>query len=177
MKCACLKFLAQVNIFGDRADACLRYFEAQCVLNQARSSLIVDAIRGATAETIRMHFAEIRSKELYRTLYPEMSIEGLLSIWNALGCGGWARVAEAFMKDPYTFSAGWPDLTIATGPDLKFVEIKTTDKLHSSQKTTISEFLLPLGLSVSVAKLVQPNPSFNSDQAAQNRFNFDHLVS
>ena len=162
MKCASLNFLATVNTFNDRTDACLRYFEAQCAIHQAKSDLIIEAIRSSTAESIRRHFAEIQSKPLYPTLYPEMSIGGLLSIWNTLGGGGWARVAEFFIKDPYTFRAGWPDLSISDGSRLRLIEIKTTDKLHSNQKATISNLLLPLGLSVSVTQLVQPSPSFNS---------------
>ncbi len=163
MKCASLKFLVSVNTFKDRTDACLRYFEAQCAMHKAKSEIIIDAIRDATEDSIRKHFAEIQSKPLYPTLYPEMSIEGLLSIWNALGNGGWARVAELFLKDPCTFGAGWPDLAISDGNRLRLIEIKTTDKLHSSQKATISDLLLPLGLSVSVTQLVQPSPSFNAD--------------
>lgn len=155
MKCASLNFLANVNIFNDRTDACLRYFEAQCAIHQAKSELIIDAIRSATADMVRRHFAEIQSQPLYSTLYPEMSSDGLLSIWNALGSSGWAKVAESFLKDPYKFRAGWPDLAISDGNNIRLIEIKTTDKLHSSQKTTISGLLLPLGISVSVTQLIK----------------------
>ena len=157
MKCASLNFLATVNTFKDRSDACLRYFEAQCVIHKTKSNMIIDAIRSASPELIRRHFAEIQSKPLYSTLYPEMSIDGLLSIWNALGSEGWARVAEFFVKDTYAFRAGWPDLAISDGSKLKLIEIKTTDTLHSNQKITISDLLLPLGLSVSVTQLVHKN--------------------
>jgi hypothetical protein len=84
-----------------------------------------------------------------------MSSDGLLSIWNSLGSSGWAKVAEAFLKDPYTFRAGWPDLAVSDGYSIRLIEIKTTDKLHSSQKTTISDLLLPLGIPVSVTQLVK----------------------
>lgn len=154
MKCASLDFLAEINIFNDREDACLRYFEAQCTIHKSKIDLIIEAIHSATENTIKRHFSEIRSKPLYSTLYPEMSVDGLLSIWNSIGASGWTRIAKSFMEAPYTFRAGWPDLIIAAESDLKLVEIKTTDKLHSSQKMTISDFLLPLGLSVSVTKLI-----------------------
>ena len=155
MKCASLNFLANVNTFNDRTDACLRYFEAQCAIHQSKSNQIIDAIRSATTDLIRRHFAEIQSQPLYSTLYPEMSSDGLLSIWNSLGSSGWAKVAESFLRDPYTFRAGWPDLAISDGYSIKLIEIKTTDKLHSSQKTTISDLLLPLGISVSVTQLIK----------------------
>jgi hypothetical protein len=58
-----------------------------------------------------------------------------------------------FMRNPYDFRAGWPDLTIARENELRFVEVKTTDKLHSSQKNTITEVLKPWGASVSVLQI------------------------
>ena len=163
MKCASLNFLSEANTFNDRSDACLGYFEAQCTILQTSSGRIVDKIRGATTEDIRRHFSEIHSKSLYSTLYPEMSIDGLLAIWQSIGATGWAKIAEAFLIDPYTFRAGWPDLSVASGNSLRFIEIKTSDKLHSSQKETFSKLLIPLGLHVSVLKLAQPNPSFKRD--------------
>lgn len=106
MKCASLNFLSEANTFNDRSDACLRYFEAQCTILQSSSGRIVDEIRGATTEKIRRHFSEIRSKSLYSTLYPEMSIDGLLAIWQSIGAAGWATIAEVFLIDPYIFRAG-----------------------------------------------------------------------
>jgi len=158
LKCASLDFLAEANIFHDRSDACLRYFEAQCTILESQSSRIVDVIRNATADAIRRNFSEIRGQALFSTLYPEMSVDGLLSIWQTIGATGWAQIAEAFIQAPYTYRAGWPDLSVASGNNLKFVEIKTTDRLHTNQKVTFSQLLIPLGLHVSVLKLVQPNP-------------------
>lgn len=154
MKCAALDYLAEANLFHDRSDACLRYFEAQCTILVGSSNRIVEAVRNATTDSMHRHFAEIRGHAMYPTLYPEMSIEGLLAAWNALGGSGWARIAEAFITDPYTFRAGWPDLSLANEADLRFVEVKTSDRLHTNQQVTISKLLVPLGLKVSVLKLI-----------------------
>ncbi len=170
MKCASLNFLSEANTFNDRSDACLRYFEAQCTILKSNSDRIVREIRSATADQVCRHFSEIRSKALYSTLYPEMSIDGLLAIWQSIGAAGWARIAEAFLIDPYTFRAGWPDLSIASGDSLRLIEIKTSDKLHTHQKETFSKLLIPLGLHVSVLKLAQPNQSFNPDAVATSHF-------
>lgn len=153
MKCAALNFLARVNTFNSRSDACMRYFEAQCSIFQCHANDIVAEIQGATETDICRHFAEIRSEANYRSLYPEINVDGLVALWNAIGAEGWARIAEAFIQAPYHYRAGWPDISIARGDQLRFVEVKTTDKLHLSQKQTISDLLLPLGLSVSVVKL------------------------
>lgn len=153
MKCAALNFLSKVNIFSSRSDARLRYFEAQCVIYQHHAKDIVAEIQGATEADICRHFAEIRSEANYLALYPEINIDGLLALWNAAGSKKWARIAEAFIEAPHNYRAGWPDISMARGDQLRFVEVKTKDKLHLSQKQTISGLLLPLGLSVSVVKL------------------------
>lgn len=163
MKCASLNFLSKANMFNDRTDACLRYFEAQCTILKSSSDEIVNEIRTATKEQICRHFLEIRSKELYSTLYPEMSLDGLLAIWHSIGAAGWARIAESFLIDPYGFRAGWPDLSIASGSSLRLIEVKTSDKLHESQQHTLSKLLIPLGLNVSVIKLVQDKSLYKSE--------------
>lgn len=162
LKCASLNFLAKENTFNDRSDACLRYFEAQCAVLNSKINLIVNEIRNAKADEIRKHFNEIHSHELYSTLYPEMSVDGLLAIWHTIGASGWANIAEHFAADPYTFRAGWPDLSLASGEFLHLVEVKTSDKLHSHQQITFSKLLIPIGLHVSVIKLTQPNHSLNT---------------
>lgn len=85
--------------------------------------------------------------------YPEISEAGLLALWHGIGPAGLAQIALSFMHDPYGFRTGWPDLPISQGVRVQFVEIKTTDRLHHSQLSTIRDFLLPLGLSVSVLQI------------------------
>lgn len=152
MKCACLDFLAN---FFERDEACLRYFESQCSILISKSRRIIEAIRCANEKTIRKNFTKIRKNHSYLTLYPEMTVDGLLSIWQSIGPIGWAKVAEAFIRDPYTYRAGWPDLSIASGKVLRLIEVKTTDKIHTNQKVTFVELLIPLGLNVSVLKIVK----------------------
>lgn len=100
MKCAALNYLAKVNTFKSRSDARMRYFEAQCTIHQRFAHDIVSEIQRATEADVRNHFAEIRSDPKYGSLYPEMSVEGLVALWGAIGAGGWARIAEAFLEAP-----------------------------------------------------------------------------
>ena len=79
-------------------------------------------------------------------------MEDLLAIWNSIGNEGWAKFTEAFITRPYRVGSGWTDLVIAQGNFLRFVEVKTSDKLSRFQEDVISELLLPLGLSVSVLR-------------------------
>ena len=59
-------------------------------------------------------------------------------------------VAKKFSEDPYTYRSGWPDLIIVKGKEVKFIEVKTTDKLHKSQLVTIPTFrkIIPYDFSV-----------------------------
>jgi hypothetical protein len=159
MKCACLDYLFEVNTFKSREDACMRYFEAQCKIHEDKSTRIVEEITSATEATIRQNFREVSQVPRYSTLYPAISEDGLIAIWYALTPAGLARLAQAFTVAPYDRRAGWPDLTIANGAEVRFVEIKTTDRFHASQKQTIEEMLLPCGASVSAMQIRQPSPA------------------
>ncbi len=73
-----------------------------------------------------------------------------MALWDAMGPNLIARLAAGVLEDPYLFRNGWPDLTLVRDGRVKFIEIKTTDRLHHTQFTTIEELLLPVGLDVSV---------------------------
>ena len=152
MKCAALDYLAQVNTFKSRADACVRFFEAQCWLHAHLAHYIIDEIRAATEETIRTNFREIVSQPTYRAVYPIMEEEGLVAIWRAMSPPRLAQLAQFILENP-DYRAGWPDLTLARDNVLRFVEVKTTDRLHASQKNVISEVLKPWGTSVSILQI------------------------
>lgn len=155
LKCAALGVLIELNTFGSRADACSRYFEAQCVIHAAQKKRIVDQIRLATAETVCDAFREVRALPNFRALYPEMDEVGIRALWTVFGAERWALVAEAFFVDPYGFRAGWPDLAVVDGDRLRMIEVKTSDKLHASQVHTFSELLKPLGFRIEVLQLVR----------------------
>jgi len=153
MKSASLDYLAKVNTFNSRADACSRYFEAQCWLNAHLAHYIIEEIRASTEAKVRTNFREIASQSNYAVLYPPMDEDALIAIWRAITPEGLARLAEGFFRDPYKYRAGWPDLTLARGNEVRFVEVKTTDRLHASQKNVIGEILIPFGASVSVVQV------------------------
>ena len=153
MKCASLNYLAEVNTFKNRADACMRYFEAQCWIHSHLVHYIVEEIEASTEGMVRAHFREIASQPNYRAVYPVMDEEALAAIWRAMSPARLAQLAR-FIFQNQNYRAGWPDLTLAKGEELRFVEIKTTDKLHSSQKAVFSEILKPWGATISVVKII-----------------------
>lgn len=155
MKCACLDLLAKWSTFPDRTDSCTRYFEAQCMIYAEKSDMIVDAIRAATTESVLAALEEIQSIPRYQINFPMIQPDGVRCLWDSLGGEGWANIARAFVSDPYRFRSGWPDLSVSDGKHIKLVEVKTTDKLHGSQRDTITSLLVPLGFSVSVLQIMK----------------------
>ena len=79
--------------------------------------------------------------------YSGLNFSFLNLLFRSLGNGTLVRIAEMYLKDPYAYHKGWPDLTaIDRNNHVKLFEIKTTDKLHSSQIITIfsMEKFLPI---------------------------------
>lgn len=82
--------------------------------------------------------------------------EKALATLDAFGKHRILAIAQKIFKDPYSYYSGWPDLMILNaniGP--RFVEVKTTDKLHYSQVITISDMKEVAKLDISVLRLTK----------------------
>ncbi len=77
--------------------------------------------------------------------YPGLTPSAIASLFDTLGAERLAQITSAIMEDPYLYRAGWPDLTMTNGTEMLWAEIKTTDRLHMSQITTLHRMkpLLP----------------------------------
>ena len=146
IRAAALDVLESLNPFSSREDACSRYTEAQLTIHKNHLVDIGDAVEHATAETIARAFREIRHRSfLAREACPDLTAEVLVEIFASIGSKRLRELTEAIAEDPYLYRNGWPDLTLTNGRELLWVEVKTTDKLHLSQITTIHRMkpLLP----------------------------------
>lgn len=54
-----------------------------------------------------------------------------------------------------TVGFGWPDLTVGANGSLRFVEVKGTDRLRGNQALWVRDVARPLGLNVSVVRVVE----------------------
>lgn len=155
MKSACLNYLAEINTFREREDACTRYFEAQCEIHKDKSDNIIKAISRADRQEIINNYSEIYSYLFIRGEYPGLSADIIAGLYDRLGKDLLLDIANQFVKDPYLYRKGWPDLTLLVAGDVKFVEIKTSDRLRDSQAIIVRDFALPLKLVFSVLKLAK----------------------
>lgn len=136
IKAAALDVLAQFNFRG-RSDACARFTEAQLTIYKESSELIINAIRNTDKAQVFSNFNEIYAFPQMQKYCPGLNAEIMSSLFNAIGSERLAQIAAAIMEDPYKYRAGWPDLTMERGSEMLWVEIKTTDRLHTSQIMTI----------------------------------------
>lgn len=145
IRAAALDALARLNTFGSREDACSRYTEAQLKIHEARISEIMAAIEQASLDSVLKNFHEIYCSQMVREAYPDLTERCIETLFNAIGPMRLKKIAEAIAENPYQYRAGWPDLTMAKGDKILWAEVKTTDKLHTSQIITIGRMkpLLP----------------------------------
>jgi hypothetical protein len=137
IRAAALDVLAQFNIFG-RSDACTRFTEAQLTAYKESSELILSAIRNTDVALVDRNFKEIYTFPQIPGYYPGLTADIMSSLFAAIGAERLAQITAAIMENPYSYRAGWPDLTMVKGSDVLWVEIKTTDRFHISQIKTIS---------------------------------------
>jgi hypothetical protein len=136
IRAAALNILAQLH-FNGRSSACTFYTEAQLQHYSESSELILDAVRNANAAQIESHFNEMYKLPGMSGDYPGLSTKIMSALFTAIGAERLAQITKAVMENPYLYRAGWPDLTMARGSEMLWVEIKTTDRLHLSQIMTI----------------------------------------
>lgn len=171
MKCACLDYFSERAWIGvqkqklqeseSRIYACTGGFDGLCNMHEENIDEILATISLATDAIMQKHIQEFVSAvtgggvyEGITGFFSVMTEQGLWAIWKALGAVGLAKFAQIYLQeDPSDFRAGWPDLTIVKDVNLRFVEVKTSDKIHASQLDTFRGLLFPAGANVSVLKL------------------------
>lgn len=137
LKALMLDKLAEINTFNERADACTRYLEAQLTIHKDKLPEIIGSIENVGKQAFCFNLKEILQQPFIKNEYPSLSFECCEALFDAIDLDTFTKVAEKFSEDPYTYRSGWPDLTLVKGSEVRFVEVKTTDKLHKSQLVTI----------------------------------------
>jgi hypothetical protein len=164
IKALCLDALTEASIFygtciDAREDACLKGVVGLAHIEASKLETIFKQIQQTTKAKYLASFSEIISYNLIREWYPGLSLEFADALFNAVPKEHFEQLARWVSKDP-SHRNGWPDLTLVKGGRLKFVEVKTTDRLHHSQLVTIPALVREIGADVSVLQLVSANNSF-----------------
>ena len=157
IRAAALDILEVLNSLRSREDACRRFTEAQLEIQRKNLENICDTIRQARPELVRQNFREMYSYDSNQQYYPGLQEDVIVDIFDAIGGEGLARITQAIGIDPYKYRKGWPDLTLVNQSGrLRWIEVKTTDKLHRSQIETLTHMLPHIPGEVEVLQLVKP---------------------
>jgi hypothetical protein len=154
LKALMLDALSENNIFHDRNDACCRYLEAQLVILKDKIDLLVSSIAKTSRESFVRNATEILNQPFIKGHYPSLTLDCLLAIFDAIDTDVFQKLVMKISEDPYGYRAGWPDITIIKGKEVQFIEVKTTDALHSSQLKTIPVMMAVLPYKFSVYRLM-----------------------
>ena len=136
---------------GGRVRACTGYLEGQLFVLKDRVDEIISSISKVTKKNFLINFSDIICQSSAQMdNCPELSIDFADAIFDAIETSLFIKLAARITQEPYTLRNGWPDLTLVRGDEVKFIEVKTTDKLHESQLVTIPVIreLLPFQFSV-----------------------------
>lgn len=155
LKALMLDKLAEINPFNDRDDACTRYLEAQLTIHKDRLTELIGSIHDVNKHVYSANLREILGKSTIQYLFPDLSFQCCLALFEAIELETFSKVTEKFAENPYVYRSGWPDLTLIKGAEVRFVEVKTTDKLHESQLVTIPALRKCLPYDFSVYKVVK----------------------
>lgn len=165
IKSCMLDGLSKYNYFNDRNDAVNRYLEAQLMILDDKKEELLDIISHIPESAIFNNYREIISSPFIKSTYPSLSAELGIAMFYAIGREKISEIATEITTEPYQYRSGWPDLTLVNENTIAFVEVKTTDNLHSSQLRTIPMLLKVLPDTVSVCrlkKLTASPPFFSS---------------
>lgn len=155
LKALMLDKLAALNTFNDRNDACTRYLEAQFTIHKDKADEIIKSIKNTSKKKYLSNLKEIFNQPFIQNEYPNISFECCVALFNAIDKQVFVDVARKFSEDPYQYRKGWPDLIVVKGKEVKFIEVKTTDKLHKNQLVTIPTIRKIIPYDFSVCRLVR----------------------
>jgi hypothetical protein len=124
-------------------------------VDRFEASALLHAVARATPDQVARNWAIIAATAGETpAYYPRVRWEHVEGLLIALGVERLAGIARAFAAAPYDLRAGWPDLTLWRGREVRFVEVKGPgDQLHASQLRLISTVLKPLGYAVAIAEV------------------------
>ena len=126
------------------------YFEAMCKTFEGRATEIRSAMARCQQPEFATHFDAIMS---VHDLGPEAVPRELALLLAAHHRSTLLSIFDIFASDPYAYWAGWPDIVAVSETELRFVEVKTTDRFHASQERVARVFRDALGLDFSVVRL------------------------
>lgn len=153
LKAAALETLAKYNSFNARNDAVVRYLEAQMTIQARHTAEIIETVRTISPDALARNIGELASNAQLRNFFPRVRPEFMLDLYHRMGNDKLAHLMEAFAVAPYDYRAGWPDLIVLNDDAIKFVEVKTNDRLLDTQIRFATGIGHPMSFDCQVVRL------------------------
>jgi hypothetical protein len=157
LKGLCLDSLTKTSHFygtciNAREDACLKGIVTLAGKNENQLNSIIKEIHATDCSKYLAACEEILSYPAINEWYPGLSMNFLEKMYNSLTKDEYCLIAKWIAMNT-EHRNGWPDLTLVKEGIVRFIEVKTTDKLHNSQLITIPAIKHLINADVQVVKL------------------------
>lgn len=153
-----LKAASFTKLDSRNADTFIEALYAQNVSfdeDRFDTNQLIETVARATQGQLERNWKVISATaEVSPAFYPAVRLNHVIGLFEHLGSDRLTQIAQLFAKAPYDLRAGWPDLTLLKGGDIRFVEVKAPgDSMHASQSRLISTILLPLEFRVTLTEI------------------------
>lgn len=81
-------------------------------------------------------------------------VDFLVAAFRAIGKNNLTKMMEIMMIEGEKLKYGWPDVTVIKNDEIKFIEVKTTDKFNENQIRVWDKIIKPLNLDFKVIQLI-----------------------
>lgn len=157
LKGLCLDELTKTSYFygtciNAREDACLAGIVTLAGKNEDQLNSIMKEIYKTNRSKYLSACEEILSYPAINEWYPGLSMSFIEKMFDAFTKDEYCLIAKWIAMNP-EHRNGWPDLTLVKEGMVRFIEVKTTDKLHNSQLITIPAIKQLINTEIQVIKL------------------------
>jgi len=157
LKGLCLDALTKTSYFygtviNAKEDACLKDIATLSEKNEDELNGIMKEIYETDRSKYLSACEEILSYPVINQYYPGLSMNFVDKMYDAFTKDEYCLIAKWIAMNP-EHRNGWPDLTLFKEGMVRFVEVKTTDKLHKSQLITIPAIKQLINADIQVTKL------------------------
>ena len=149
-----------------REDACVRGISILASFDANQMDSLANSIQCITKNEYMCNCQEILGHSFVIEQCPDISPTLLECIYDSLSKERFIKIARMFAAD-HKYRNGWPDVTIIKNGEIELIEVKTSDKLHESQITTIPAIMESLGIEITVLQLINTNKESASSPSAQ----------
>ena len=154
LKAYLLDELFNISWHREKKKTAETYLEAHLIaITKEELEIILKSIDTLTEEQFVSNISFILEQPFIKEDCKSLSLEFAIGIYSIIPKEIIKILFRKIHEDSYTYRNGWPDLIIFKDNELKFIEVKTKDKLHRSQIITIPTMREILPYSFSVVKV------------------------